>query len=817
MKKVYLICNAHLDPMWLWEWEEGAAAAVSTFRSAVTFCEEYDAFVFNHNEVLLYKWIEEYEPELFERIKVQVKAGRWKIMGGWYLQPDCLMPSGEGFVRQIYEGNKYFEEKFGVSFKTAVNFDSFGHTRGLVQIMAKFGYENYLVCRPTKNEVDYPNEFDWEGFDGSKIRTRRHYELYNSPLGKAAEKIRWNIENIDEGEDLMILWGVGNHGGGPSRKDIEDIAKLKEEIKDRAEITHSTPDAYFEATKNKKVPVKRHSLVPCNTGCLTSMALIKQYYRELENTLFLVEKMATSALENELIKYPYERLKEAVLDLIFVQFHDILPGSAIKEVERAGLRKAEHGLQILNEIRAKCFFALSAGLKAKPDTYPVLVYNPHPYVCDTTVECEFQLADQNWNDTFTLMDVYDRDGNKLESQIEKESCNLNLDWRKRVVFNAKLKPMSMNAFDCVPNVVNSIRKFDKIDGDYIFTNGKIKAVIEKKSGLLTQLSLDGKEIISKPIKFTVQDDTEDPWGMQAFQYKELGQKVGEFTLVSDEEAREIAHIKTPIDAVHLIEDGPVRSSVEAIFKFNVSFLVVRYVFDKKRNSFDIFTNVIWCEKDRNLKMEFTPSYEYSLLGETAFGYQQLTDGGLENDIQKWCFINGEIGVGVINYGNYAVSSKDGNVRFTLLRSPAYTGHPINDREILHQDRYTSRIDLGERNFHFKVVLGVEANSLSTIALTENEKPYALSFFPLGKGEVVEPFFTIDNQYVLNSAFYKDENGNTVIRLYNSTDKEQTAKLEINKYGVKQNIEFTKFEVKTLIIENGKLYETDLKLKGRKEI
>ena len=81
--------------------------------------------------------------------------------------------------------------------------------------------------------------------------------------------------------------------------------------------------------------------------------------------------------------------------------------------------------------------------------------------------------------------------------------------------------------------------------------------------------------------------------------KELGQKVGEFTLVSDKEAREIAHIKTPIDAVHLIEDGPVRSSVEAIFKFNVSFLIVRYVFDKKRNSFDIFTNVIWCEKDRN--------------------------------------------------------------------------------------------------------------------------------------------------------------------------------------------------------------------------
>lgn len=129
MKKVYLICNAHIDPMWLWEWEEGAAAAVSTFRSAANLCEKYDAFIFNHNEALLYKWIEQYEPELFERIKELVKKGRWNIIGGWYLQPDCLMPSGEAFVRQILEGNNYFKQKFDFGFKTAINLDSFGHTR----------------------------------------------------------------------------------------------------------------------------------------------------------------------------------------------------------------------------------------------------------------------------------------------------------------------------------------------------------------------------------------------------------------------------------------------------------------------------------------------------------------------------------------------------------------------------------------------------------------------------------------------------------------------------------------------------------------
>lgn len=110
MKKIHLVCNAHLDPMWLWEWEEGAAEAISTFRVAAHFCEQYDGFVFNHNEVTLYKWVEEYEPALFERIQRLVKEGKWHIMGGWYLQPDCNIPCGESIVRQALIGKQYFME-----------------------------------------------------------------------------------------------------------------------------------------------------------------------------------------------------------------------------------------------------------------------------------------------------------------------------------------------------------------------------------------------------------------------------------------------------------------------------------------------------------------------------------------------------------------------------------------------------------------------------------------------------------------------------------------------------------------------------------
>jgi len=121
MRTIHLICNAHLDPVWLWEWEEGAAEALSTFRVAAEFCENEGGFVFNHNEVILYQWVQEYEPALFKRIQKLVKEGKWHIMGGWYLQPDCNMPCGESFVRQILLGREYFKEHFNVRPETAIN------------------------------------------------------------------------------------------------------------------------------------------------------------------------------------------------------------------------------------------------------------------------------------------------------------------------------------------------------------------------------------------------------------------------------------------------------------------------------------------------------------------------------------------------------------------------------------------------------------------------------------------------------------------------------------------------------------------------
>ena len=143
MKKLHLICNSHIDPVWMWDWEEGLGTAISTFYQAAEFFKEYE-YVFCHNEAILYEFIEEHDPALFAEISRLVAEGKWSIMGGWYLQPDCNLPSGEAFVRQIKLGREYFEEKFNARPTTAINFDSFGHNVGMVQIMKKCGYDSYL-------------------------------------------------------------------------------------------------------------------------------------------------------------------------------------------------------------------------------------------------------------------------------------------------------------------------------------------------------------------------------------------------------------------------------------------------------------------------------------------------------------------------------------------------------------------------------------------------------------------------------------------------------------------------------------------------
>ena len=822
-RTLHLVCNAHLDPVWLWEWEEGAAAAISTFRTAADLCEAFPGFIFNHNEVILYRWVEAYEPALFRRIQRLVREGKWHIMGGWYLQPDCNMPSGESFVRQILAGRRYFAEKFESFPTTAINFDSFGHNRGLVQIMAKSGYDSYITCRPSQEDTDSPgDEFIWEGYDGSRLIYHRPYGWYLSPLGKARQKTEEFLAKGPQKDDALMLWGVGDHGGGPSRTDLADLQGLIEETEE-VDIRHSTPEAYFGAIQDRilDLPVHREDLNPWATGCYTSMVRVKQGVRRLENELFATEKMATAAANQLGMAYPEAEMQEALLDLMTCQFHDILPGSSIQPAEEMALRVLNHGLENVARVRAGAFFALCKGQPAaKEGEIPILVYNPHPYPVETTVACEFNLQDFNQADDFTDLQAYEN-GNPLPTQVEKELSNLNLDWRKRVVFQTTLAPSRINRFDCLQKTEPLKRTHPQPEGDIVFKTEELEVVINARTGLIDAYRVGGVDFLAQnACNPLVMLDDPDPWGMRTTSYRNL---LGAFTPLSSVENQRVSGVMNPaLRPVRIIEDGEVRTVVEAVLGYENSRLVLHYKLPKQGTEVEIAIRVHWNEKDRMLKLAFpTPDKHSRYYGQVAYGVQRLPENGQEAVAQKWVTVVSEsqgTALTIINDGVYGSDFCYGEARISLLRSPGYAVHPIDERPLLPDDRFTPRQEQGERRYHFWLNAGRKEERMARIdreALAHNEKPFSLSFFPVGGGKPLESFARLEGDDAIQLAVLKPvESGEGIIaRLFNPTEQERTAVLQVD--GVALEIELTPFEIGTWRLREGGWRKVDL-MEGKVE-
>ncbi len=805
MKEFYLLCNAHLDPVWLWKREEGTAEAISTFRVAAKFCKEFDGFIFNHNESVLYEWVEENEPELFKKIQKLVKEGKWHIMGGWYLQPDCVMPSGESFIRQMEIGTRYFAEKFGIKTKTAVNFDSFGHTRGLVQILKKSGFEHYIFHRPY-NIVDEEN-FIWRGYDGSEIIGHRSYGGYNSGKGKATEKIDRFLEDAVDGPNLLA-WGIGNHGGGPSRIDIEKIQEYKENHKDIF-IKHSSCDEYFSLIdKSKLTTVIDRSMVHCMVGCYTSMVRIKQLHRALENDLTVCEKMiAVSGID-----YDEKELQNAEKALLFCEFHDILPGSMIKSGEEDSVRLLNYGREIASKICAKAFFKLCEGEKeGKIGEVPVLVFNPNPYPVTQDIEVEFQLEDQNWNDNeVTIVSVRDEKGNYLPSQNEQEESNLNLDWRKRVVFRAELKPMCINRFDCELNRISAerrpIEQCEETDTCFVLKNDKMEVRISKETGLLEKYCVGGVDYIkSGSAKINVYKDNEDPWGMTVDSFSD---KIGEFTLASKEEANAFnGYTDENIENVRIIENGDVRCKIQATFKNRNSFALITYSIPKNDSFIDIDVKTFINDVNTMFKLSFSTPFENSkAISQMAFGREEMEKENKEVVCQKWCglFESGN-GLAILNKGTHGYSADKNEINISLLRTAVYSAHPIRDRKIVDTDRFQNHIDMGERDFSFR--LTTDISHLDKDAESYNQPVYALSFFPSGSGIKKDTTVLVTNDDIIMTGYKKISGGDIRVHLYNSTDKATEIELKISENTFR--ISFTPFEVKSFRINNDKITECEL--------
>lgn len=792
MKCLYLICNAHLDPVWMWDWPEGAATAISTFYSAVELSEEFD-YIFCHNEALLYEYIEKYDPELFFRIGKLIRAGKWKIMGGWYLQPDCIAPSGESLIRQIYLGKKYFTEKFGVSSSVAVNVDSFGHSRGIVQILKKCGYDSYLFCRPYPREMELPqNPFIWEGYDGSEVSAFRAEGegTYSSPLGYAKENIQKKLRLFDGKDFAMILWGVGNHGGGPSRKDLKDIEELRRVSP--FPVFHSWPEEYF-ASVSPKVRLAESLQKGCFIKSYSSLSRIKQKHTELENALFQAEKMSSAAALIKGKAFPSERFDEAMKALAFSEFHDILSGTCAQDGEKSTLGYLDYGLRLVEEIRTEAFFALSEDFeRAKDGEYPIFIFNPNPYETEAIVEAEFLILNAIVSDEEGYEVTAFCEGKRIPLQVVKELSNINYDRRKRVAVKLRLKSMEITRVDLSLAVVKK-KPVRFPAGDITVKDAYKEITVDRKTGLIRSYKKGGEELVKgnlfAPYLF---DDNADPWGLGL---RTVGENMLPFALSDGTEP-----LFRNLESCRVTEDGEVLTQVESNFVCEGISLRLIYKIYKNMPFTDVHCDVFYNDKLKGVRLGFDVAGGAE--AETVFGREMVPQDGGEYPMQR--FLRFENGLCVLNSGTFSCMADGERTYFTLLNGSCYCAHKIDDRPLIDYTRFILPTEAGIHHFEYRIGWLPQSEEESA-AIRFNQRYYALNHFPHGKGrQVCDKLFETDEKIALIS-LRKTAEG-CKIRLFNNSKNETVTLVKLA--GISAELHFSKFEVKTLLIRDGKILECE---------
>ena len=387
---LFMIGNAHIDPVWLWRWQEGYQEIKATFRSALDRMKEDEDFVFVASSAAFYAWVEQNDPAMFAEIRASVADGRWGLVGGWWVEPDCNLPGGESFVRQGLYGQRYFQSRFGRTVRVGYCPDSFGHNAVLPQILKRSGLDFYVFMRPGPHEnADLPHLFWWEADDGSRVLTYRIPYAYGTSGPQLEAHIRRSAELLAaDPHASMSFYGVGNHGGGPTKENLALIHALGEDAS-LPLLTMALPEPVFVILSEQRIrlPVVHDELQRHASGCYAAHSGVKRWNRQAEQALVAAEKWSTLATWLNKLPYPAADLERAWKDVLFNQFHDILAGTSIETAY-------EDARLLYDEARAIAARATNAAVQSlawqvriqpEPETLPVVIFNPHAWTSHVPV------------------------------------------------------------------------------------------------------------------------------------------------------------------------------------------------------------------------------------------------------------------------------------------------------------------------------------------------------------------------------------------------------------------------------------------------
>src|SRR5579872_777916 len=385
---VRAIGNSHIDMAWLWPWTETVEVVRNTFQSVLDLMREYPDFKFTMSSARTYEWMQEKYPDMFEQIKQRVKEGRWEVIGGMWVEPDLNMPDGESLVRQILVGKRYFQKNFGVDVKIGWNPDSFGYNWQLPQIYKKSGMDYFVTQKLlwAHEFTTFPYKlFWWQAPDGSRLLT---YFPHDYAGGIDAEPLATDLsiwmpsiygKKLTDSPEMMHLYGVGDHGGGPTRVMLDHADELRSPSAVFPKIQFSFARDFFSDIEKKmpsmQIPTWDGELYfAYHRGVFTTQAETKRRIRRAEEIVLNAEKFGSLAsLYGR--AYPQDDMELAWKNLLFDHFHDIMPGSGIAVNYLDAKRNLENVDRAANDVTRGSLNEIAAHVNTQGDGVPEMLFN----------------------------------------------------------------------------------------------------------------------------------------------------------------------------------------------------------------------------------------------------------------------------------------------------------------------------------------------------------------------------------------------------------------------------------------------------------
>lgn len=391
---IYAIGQTHIDVAWLWPLKQTVEKVQRSFATVIELMNKYPDYKFMCSQPQLYEYVKEQSPQLYEKIKSRVKEGRWEVEGAMWLEPDCNLVSGESFVRQLIYGKRFLKEEFDVESNFLWLPDVFGYSAALPQILKKCGVNIFATTKISWNEFNkmpYDN-FMWKGIDGTEIFTH-FFEMLNADLNTQSVFDRNSgFKQKLYTNKAMLGYGFGDGGGGPTPEMLEKQDRLKYGIPGLPKTKSATATEFFsDVIRDFESACKDLNRVPkwvgelyleFHRGTYTSIAKVKKNNRDTEFMLLNAELLSVMDMALNCGKYP-ESINKSWKTLLLNQFHDIIPGSSIREVyDDSESQFAEIQQELKNVIESK-----TAGLINSIDTKGgFLVFNPHSFTASGVAE-----------------------------------------------------------------------------------------------------------------------------------------------------------------------------------------------------------------------------------------------------------------------------------------------------------------------------------------------------------------------------------------------------------------------------------------------